>query len=74
MTRLSELNTLRLVSNDVQGFTDSDDYKYIDILLTKYPDRTSKLLQFITGSYFTHASFGMSNSTEIFYSLVTKGF
>lgn len=73
MTTLSELNSLRLVSNDIQHCMGSDDYKYIDVLLTSYPDKTSKLMQLI-GCRFTHASIGMGDSTGIFYSLVTKGF
>ncbi|MDR1533190.1 MAG: hypothetical protein LBS62_13595 [Clostridiales bacterium] len=74
MTTLSELNTLYPLLPDQHDSEDGNSYKYIDILLTQYPDRTSKLLRFITGSYFTHASIGISDSAGIFYSLVTKGF
>lgn len=74
MTTLSKLNPMFLFHDNMQNLTDDSDYKYIDILLTRYPDRTSKLLQVITGCYFTHASIGMGDTTGTFYSLVTKGF
>jgi len=74
MTTLSELNSLHHAPTDIQSLICGDDYKYIDILLTSYPDKTSKLMQLAIGCCFTHASIGMGDSTEIFYSLVTKGF
>ena len=74
MTTLSELNSLYPLLTDTQDNRNGDNYKYIEILLTQYPDKTSRLLQFITGCYFTHASIGVSDSTGFFYSLVTKGF
>jgi len=74
MTTFSDLNSLCPVSNSMQYLADRDDNKYIDILLIRYPNKTSKLLQFITGSYFTHASIGLGDFAGIFYSLISKGF
>ena len=73
MTMISELNPPYTAPNDNQSLIFGDDDKYIDILLTRYPDKTSKLMQLI-GCRFTHASIGMGDSAGIFYSLVTKGF
>ncbi len=48
--------------------------KYILILLTKYPGFMAKFLNFIPRWYFTHASIGINDSTDTFFSFVTKGF
>jgi len=74
MMILSERNMLCPIPINLQSLADSGDYNYIDILLIRYPNKASNLLQFITGSYFTHTSIGLSDSTGIFYSLVSKGF
>ena len=48
--------------------------KKIYILLTKFGDTRSKLLSAFTGSYFTHASIGLEEDMNTFYSFVYKGF
>lgn len=48
--------------------------KKIYILLTKFPDTGSRLLSAFTGSYFTHASIGLEEDMNTFYSFVYKGF
>lgn len=44
------------------------------ILLTRFPDNGSKAIQAMTGFYYTHASIGLEEDMNIFYSFVTKGF
>ena len=46
----------------------------IFILLTKFYDTGSKLLRFATGTYYTHASIGLEEDMNTFYSFVLKGF
>lgn len=48
--------------------------KHILILLTKYPDFTSRLLQIVNGWSFTHVSIGIEDSTGQYFSFVGKGF
>ena len=48
--------------------------KNIYILLTNFHDGGSKLLHFITGTKYTHASIGFEEDINTFYSFVYKGF
>ncbi len=48
--------------------------KKIYILLTRFNDGGAKLLSAITGSYYTHASIGLEEDMNTFYSFVYKGF
>ena len=50
------------------------DERYINILLTRYPDTFSKLLRFFSRGQYNHASIGISDSDGVFYSYVTTGF
>ncbi|MBQ8144635.1 MAG: hypothetical protein IJ452_06655 [Butyricicoccus sp.] len=44
------------------------------ILLTRYPDVGSRLIEIFTGTYFTHASIGLDEDVNTFYSFNYKGF
>ena len=44
------------------------------ILLTRYPDVGSKLIETFSGTYYTHASIGLDEDTSTFYSFNYKGF
>lgn len=44
------------------------------ILLTRFPDMGSKAIEAITGFYYTHASIGLEEDMNTFYSFVCKGF
>lgn len=44
------------------------------ILLTKFPDNGSKAIRFITKFQYTHASVGLDEDMNTFYSFVCKGF
>ncbi len=44
------------------------------ILLTRFPNNSSAFLEFVTGFYYTHASIGLEEDRNIFYSFVLKGF
>ena len=44
------------------------------ILLTRFPDNGSKAIQALTGFYYTHASIGLEEDMNTFYSFVVKGF
>lgn len=46
----------------------------IYILLTRLCDNGSKAIGFLTSSYYTHASLGLEEDLNTFYSFVTKGF
>lgn len=46
----------------------------ISILLTKYEDFTSKLVYYLTGRGYTHASIGLDESQDVYYSFNSKGF
>ncbi len=48
--------------------------KKIFILLTKLNDGGARMLSAITGSYYTHASIGLEDDMNTFYSFVYKGF
>ena len=48
--------------------------KKVYILLTKFSNHSSHLFSFITGDYYTHASIGLEEDMNIFYSFVNKGF
>ena len=52
----------------------SENKKNISILLTEYSDRFSKLTQLFTASKYTHASIGIEEHNDRFYSFLTKGF
>ena len=44
------------------------------ILLTRFPGKVSMLLAVLTGCYYVHASIGLEDDLNTFYSFVTKGF
>ena len=44
------------------------------ILLTRFPNNSSVFLEFVTGFHYTHASIGLEEDRNIFYSFVLKGF
>lgn len=46
----------------------------IYLLLTRFPDGGSKVLQALTGCRYPHASIGLEEDLNTFYSFVTKGF
>lgn len=48
--------------------------KNIYILLTRFDDGGAKLLRTLTGCYYTHASIGLEEDMNTFYSFVYKGF
>ena len=48
--------------------------KKIYILLTRFPDIWSKLIGIMTNSPFTHASIGLEEDLNTYYSFVWKGF
>ena len=49
--------------------------KKVFILLTRFPDNGAKVIQAMTGSYYSHASIGLGeDNMNTFYSFVVKGF
>lgn len=46
----------------------------IYLLLTKFPDKGSKAIRVLTGCNYPHASIGLEEDLNTFYSFVTKGF
>lgn len=44
------------------------------VLLTRFPDRGSKVIGALTEEYYTHASLGLAEDPNTFYSFVYKGF
>ncbi|WP_416327569.1 hypothetical protein [[Eubacterium] hominis] len=52
----------------------STNEKCIYILLTKFTDTASKAIRGLTRSTYTHASIGVDDQHEEFYSFVTNGF
>ena len=46
----------------------------IYLLLTKFPDTGSKIIEMLTGGHYPHASIGLEEDMNTFYSFVTKGF
>lgn len=46
----------------------------IYLLLTRFPDSGSKVIRAMTGCHYPHASIGLSEDPNTFYSFVTKGF
>lgn len=44
------------------------------VLLTRFPDNGSKTIGFYTNFYYTHASIGLDEDMDTFYSFVKKGF
>lgn len=44
------------------------------VLLTRSPDNGSKIIGFYTNYYYTHASIGLDEDMDTFYSFVKKGF
>ena len=48
--------------------------KKVYVLLTRFPDTGSKWIQALTGFFYTHASIGLQEDMNTFYSFVTKGF
>ena len=50
------------------------DKKKIYILLTRFPDNGSKVIEALTGCFYSHTSIGLSEDMNTFYSFVVKGF
>lgn len=48
--------------------------KKIYVLLTRFPDNGAKILEIITGCFYSHASIGLGEDMNTFYSFVVKGF
>jgi len=49
--------------------------KKVFVLLTRFPDNGAKVIQAMTGSYYSHASIGLGeDNMNTFYSFVVKGF
>ena len=48
--------------------------KKVYVLLTRFPDNGAKIIEAITGSFYSHASIGLSEDMNTFYSFVVKGF
>lgn len=48
--------------------------KKISILLTRFPDNGSRFISLLTGYYYTHASIGLPEEQDTYYSFVRKGF
>lgn len=48
--------------------------KKVFVLLTRFPDNGSKVIEAMTGFFYTHASIGLSEDMNTFYSFVAKGF
>lgn len=46
----------------------------IILMLTRFPGRFADFLEIVTGCYYTHASIGLEENKNIFYSFVGKGF
>ena len=44
------------------------------LLLTKFPDKGTKVIKALTGLEYPHASIGLEEDMNTFYSFVTKGF
>ena len=44
------------------------------VLLTRFPGKTAKAIHVATGCYYTHASIGLEEDLDTFYSVVGKGF
>lgn len=53
---------------------ESTNKKSIYILLTRFGDNASKAVSCLTRSYYTHASIGLEEDMNTFYSFVYKGF
>lgn len=47
--------------------------KKLYILLTRFPDKTSRALSFFAHSYYTHASIGLEEDMNTYYSFVCRG-
>lgn len=48
--------------------------KKVYVLLTRFPDNGAKVLEAMTGSFYSHTSIGLSEDMNTFYSFVVKGF
>ena len=48
--------------------------KKIYILLTRFPDNGSRAVSFFSGGAYPHASIGLEEDMNTFYSFITKGF
>ena len=48
--------------------------RQIYLLLTRFPDNGSKVFELLTGCYYPHASIGLEEDLNTFYSFVSKGF
>lgn len=49
-------------------------HRKITILLTRFPDNGSRFISLLTGFYYTHASIGLPEEPDTYYSFVRKGF
>ncbi len=48
--------------------------RFIHILLTRHFDKPSSFIYYLTGKGYTHASIGLDEDKDTFYSFSTKGF
>ena len=48
--------------------------KNVYLLLTRFPDQGSRVIGMLTGGYYVHASIGLEEDLNTFYSFVSKGF
>ncbi len=48
--------------------------KKVSILLTRFPDAGSRFVSFLTRYHYTHASIGLNEDQNTYYSFVNKGF
>ena len=62
------------VTKNQKNIKQNSKNKSIYILLTRFDDNGSKAVSLLTRSYYTHASIGLEEDMNTFYSFVHKGF
>ena len=71
---LSAETTADTLHNKIQEKIHEKHPRKISILLTRFPDNGSRAVSMLTRFYYTHASIGLDEDMNTFYSFVTKGF
>ena len=66
--------TPKILSNLKKKRKEPPKKRKLFILLTRFPNNSSVFLEFVTGFHFTHASIGLEEDLNTFYSFVLKGF
>ena len=66
--------TPKILSNLKNKRKEAPKKRKLFILLTRFPNNSSVFLEFVTGFHYTHASIGLEEDRNIFYSFVLKGF